>query len=85
MLFVTVPDRRIDDCPADTVRRRAMIWLLHSAGVEYATISAILGLAVSQVAKLNDTCERRLVKREQEAARWIEPWAKRLRAVRAIP
>jgi len=65
-------------------RRAAMIWMLHAAGATYSDIAGALGLSKSHTAELGGLYTRILRGRSREAADWIEPWARRLRAEGAI-
>jgi len=69
----------------DRSRRRAMVWMLRTAGATYADISRGMGISRSRAAVLAKGYERRIAWREVDARNWNEPWARRLRAARAIP
>lgn len=68
----------------DSMRRRAMVWMLHAAGVSHANIAAAFGLSVTRVYEMRKGYQRAVERRQRETATWSEPWAKRLRAAGAI-
>lgn len=67
------------------IRRTAMLWMLHEAGVPVATLAEIVGLSAARVTELVGIYDHVIERRQAEAVDWIEPWAKRLRAAGAIP
>lgn len=73
------------DIRVDAIRRRAVIWLLHGAGVSLSDIAGELGISAGHATELAAGYERRIKYRQQDAQFWQELWARRLRAAGAIP
>lgn len=67
------------------IRRAAMLWMLREAGASSATLAGYVGLTAPRVTEIVQTYERVIARRHADAADWIEPWAKRLRAAGTIP
>lgn len=94
----TKPPRPVntDDIEAPTHhiemrRRAAMLWMLaqqlHEASVVGAgrIVARAAGVSPQRIHELLDRYERQIRRRQEQAADWTEPWAKRLRAAGAIP
>jgi hypothetical protein len=67
------------------VRRAAMLWMLRELGASSSMLAGCVGLSATCVAEIVQSYERVIERRQAQAADWIEPWAKRLRAAGAMP
>lgn len=67
------------------IRRCAMLWMLREAGASSADLARYIELTTPRVTELVQIYDHVIERRQREAADWIEPWAKRLRAAGALP
>lgn len=71
--------------PVDRDHLAATAWVLTRTRVSMSDVARILDVTVKQVGRLVEHYDLTLRVREQSAAYWSEPFAKRLRAAGAIP
>lgn len=66
------------------IRRHAMLWMLVVAA-SLVAVAHSTGISVIHVCEMFDLYEDEIEMRRRSAVGWQEPWARRLRAVGAIP